>query len=172
MRSDTGFETANAAERVDTERAADADRAAVRELLGREPDSPFVVVVRDRLDHPVVIRNEPYLRDGRPMPTTYWLVGRVERQAVSRLEAAGGVKLAAEAVDAAELESAHRRYAAERDARIPIGRPGPRPTGGVGGTRTGIKCLHTHFAWYLAGGDDPVGRWVGEQLHGAEAAPA
>ena len=26
-----------------------------------------------------------------------------------------------------------------------------RPTGGVGGTRRGVKCLHAHYAWYLAG---------------------
>jgi hypothetical protein len=33
----------------------------------------------------------------------------------------------------------------------------------VGGTRKGVKCLHAHLAWHLAGGDDPVGRWtVGE----------
>ena len=29
----------------------------------------------------------------------------------------------------------------------------------MGGTRTGVKCLHAHYAWYLAGGDDPVGRF-------------
>ncbi|MFM7253687.1 MAG: DUF501 domain-containing protein [Ilumatobacteraceae bacterium] len=23
-----------------------------------------------------------------------------------------------------------------------------------------MKCLHAHYAWHLAGGDDPVGRWV------------
>jgi exopolyphosphatase/pppGpp-phosphohydrolase len=34
----------------------------------------------------------------------------------------------------------------------------------VGGTRIGVKCLHAHYAWHLAGGDDPVGRWVAEQL--------
>jgi exopolyphosphatase/guanosine-5'-triphosphate,3'-diphosphate pyrophosphatase len=34
----------------------------------------------------------------------------------------------------------------------------------VGGTRQGVKCLHAHYAWYLAGGDDPVGRWVAERL--------
>jgi hypothetical protein len=33
-----------------------------------------------------------------------------------------------------------------------------------------VKCLHAHYAWYLAGGDDPVGRWVDEQLHRAKAA--
>jgi sugar/nucleoside kinase (ribokinase family) len=33
-----------------------------------------------------------------------------------------------------------------------------------------VKCLHAHYAWYLAGGDDPVGRWVAERL--AEAGVA
>jgi exopolyphosphatase/guanosine-5'-triphosphate,3'-diphosphate pyrophosphatase len=27
-----------------------------------------------------------------------------------------------------------------------------------------VKCLHAHLAWYLVGGDDPVGRWVVERL--------
>jgi len=67
-------------------------------------------------------------------------------------------------VDAAAIADAHRRYAAERDADVPAGHTGPRPQGGVGGTRTGVKCLHAHYAWYLAGGDDPVGRWVAERL--------
>jgi hypothetical protein len=47
---------------------------------------------------------------------------------------------------------------------IPADWPGPRPHGGVGGTRNGVKCLHAHVAWWLAGGDDPVGRWVSEQV--------
>jgi hypothetical protein len=37
----------------------------------------------------------------------------------------------------------------------------------VGGTRQGVKCLHAHYAWFLAGGDDPVGRWVAGQLGAA-----
>jgi len=24
--------------------------------------------------------------------------------------------------------------------------------------------LHAHYAWHLAGGDDPVGRWVAARL--------
>jgi hypothetical protein len=84
--------------------------------------------------------------------------------AVSRLESSGGVLAAAEAVDPSELAAAHRRYAAEREAAIPEGCTGPRPSGGVGGTRAGVKCLHAHYAWYLAGGDDPVGRWVDARL--------
>jgi exopolyphosphatase/guanosine-5'-triphosphate,3'-diphosphate pyrophosphatase len=112
----------------------------------------------------VVIRNAPLLHDGTPMPTRYWLVGRAERAAVDRLEAQGGVRAAEATVDLARLAAAHARYAAERDAEVPAGWTGPRPTGGVGGTREGVKCLHAHYAWFLAGGDDPVGRWVADRL--------
>lgn len=140
------------------------DREMVRELLGREPLAEFDVVVRDASGWPVVIRNGPLLPDGTPMPTRYWLVGRRETLLVSRLEAAGGVRRAEATVDPAALAAAHSRYAAERDAAIPADHIGPRPSGGVGGTRTGVKCLHTHYAWHLAGGDDPVGAWVDEHL--------
>lgn len=125
------------------------------------------MVVRTPNGTPVVIRNAPLLNDGTPMPTRYWLVGPAEREGVSRLEAAGGVRAAEAAVDPMLLEAAHRRYAAERDADLPAGHLGPRPTGGVGGTRVGVKCLHAHYAWFLAGGNDPVGRWVSEQLSAA-----
>ena len=103
------------------------------------------------------------------MPTRYWLVGDPERmrgRAAWRPPAACGAAEAA--VDADALADAHARYAAERDAAIPADHAGPRPTGGVGGTRVGVKCLHAHYAWHLAGGDDPVGRWVADQL-GARA---
>jgi hypothetical protein len=47
---------------------------------------------------------------------------------------------------------------------IPEGRVGPRPSGGVGGTRHGVKCLHAHLAWWLVDGADPVGAWVAQRL--------
>lgn len=140
------------------------ERKRVAELLGREPEGHFEIVVVDDSGDPVVLRNAPLLNDGRPMPTRYWLVGESVRRAVSRLESAGGVRQATEAVDAGELAEAHARYAAERDGAIGASYSGPRPSGGVGGTRRGVKCLHAHYAWYLAGGDDPVGRWVAERL--------
>jgi hypothetical protein len=113
-----------------------------------------------------VIRNAPLLADGTPMPTRWWLVDDDLRRRVSALEAAGGVRAAEAAVDPSELLAAHARYAAERDADVPPGHTGPRPSGGVAGTRTGVKCLHAHYAWHLAGGDDPVGRWVADRLDG------
>ena len=140
------------------------DHERVTELLGREPRGDYEVVVRDERGDPVVIRNAPFLHDGTPMPTRYWLVGGEVHQAVSRLEAEGGVRRAEAEIDAGAIAAAHARYAAERDAAVPRDHVGPRPTGGVGGTRTGVKCLHAHYAWYLAGGDDPVGAWVAGQL--------
>lgn len=149
----------------------DSDVARVAELLGREPAGDFEVVVRDHAGWPSVIRNAPILHDGTPMPTRYWLVDARLRAFVGRLESEGGVRAAEAAVDAAELERAHRAYAAERDAAIPSGHRGPRPSAGVGGTRRGVKCLHAHYAWHLAGGDDPVGRWVAEQLGSSRLSP-
>lgn len=142
----------------------DDDRTIVAHLLGREPSGAFQVVVRSDTGEPMVIRNAPFMDDGTPMPTLYWLCDPELLTAISRLEAAGGVRTAEADIDAAAIADAHGRYAAERDALIPADHEGPRPTGGVAGTRTGVKCLHAHYAYLLAGGDDPVGRWVHEQL--------
>lgn len=141
-----------------------ADLARVAELLGRIPRGDFDVVLRDRHGDPVVIRNAPLLDDGTPMPTRYWLVGADVRRLVDHLEAAGGVRQAEAEVGPAEIADAHDRYAAEREATMPKGWTGPRPSGGVGGTRRGVKCLHAHLAWHLAGGDDPVGRWTAAHI--------
>lgn len=140
------------------------DVALLTERLGRAPEGDFDVVLRGADGAPVVIRNAPFLRDGTPMPTRYWLVDPALRAAVSRLESAGGVRAAEAAADPVELAAAHAAYAAERDAAIDPAHTGPRPSGGVGGTRRGVKCLHAHYAFFLAGGDDPIGRWVGEHL--------
>ncbi len=144
--------------------ASPHDRELVTQLLGREPNGAFAVVVRETDGSPSVIKNAPFLADGTPMPTLYWLCSPETLIAVSRLEAAGGVNQAEADVDPIELENAHRLYQAERDAYIAHDHVGPRPSGGVAGTRIGVKCLHAHYAWHLAGGDDPVGRWVADRI--------
>jgi hypothetical protein len=136
------------------------DVDAVRSLLGREPRGAFEVVVRSEDGAPAVIANAPFLDDGTPMPTRYWLVDGYLRDEVSRLESSGGVRQAEAEVDPQRVADAHRRYAHERDALIDPGHQGARPAGGVGGTSRGVKCLHAHLAWWLAGGDDPVGEWT------------
>lgn len=148
--------------------ASPADIDAVATLIGRAPQGEFDVVVRDDEGGPVVIRNAPLLDDGTPMPTRYWLVGEAERVAMGRLESEGLIDVAEAEIGDDVLAEAHDRYAAERDAAMPDDHTGPRPSGGVGGTRRGVKCFHAHWAWHLAGGDDPVGRWIEDRRRAAD----
>ena len=145
-------------------KASDLDIARVTELLGRKPQGDFEVILRDASGSPIVVKNEPLLFDGTPMPTRYWLVGPKEHMAVSRLESAGFIDLAESEVDAEELRLTHERYAAERDSTIPKDHTGPRPHGGVAGTRVGVKCLHAHYANWLVDKTDVVGQWVDRRL--------
>ena len=142
----------------------DSDHQRVAELLGRRPQGDYEVVVRRCDGWPVVLRNEPLLYSGRPMPTRFWLVDKALNKAIGQLESTGAIDRVEAEVARAELDAAHAAYAAERDAMVPQGHEGPAPYGGVGGTRVGVKCLHAHYAYYLAGGDDPVGRWVDARL--------
>ncbi len=138
-----------------------ADLEAVRQQLGREPTTPFSVVARCTGGHPLVIRNRPLDADDNPFPTIYWLTCPDAVKAVSRVESEGWIaRLGDDPTIAAALAKAHRIYATERGEII----PGAEGWGGVGGTRRGIKCLHAHYAYHLAGGDDVVGRWTAERV--------
>lgn len=143
---------------------SETDRALVAELLGRQPQGAFEIVVRHDDGTPRVIRNAPILDSGQPMPTLYWLVSAHDRLVVSRLESSGGVGVVEDAVDADELIATHQAYEDERNKLIPADYEGHRPSAGVGGTRQGVKCLHAHYAYHLAGGADPVGQWVADWL--------
>ncbi|MGH2635064.1 MAG: DUF501 domain-containing protein [Acidimicrobiia bacterium] len=140
-----------------------SDLTAVREQLGRDPTTPFAVVARCADGHPLVIRNEPVDADGHPFPTRFWLTCPTATRAVSRLESEGAITALNERIErdtgfAAAVARAHEEYAHERTA----GGERASAHGGVGGTRTGVKCLHAHYANHLAGGDDPVGAWTAQ----------
>jgi hypothetical protein len=151
--------------------ASDEDLAAVTRQLGRAPAGRFRVVVR-RLDGtPVVILNAPRLEDGTPMPTLLWLVDARLVREVARLESDGGVRRIERLVDAGALQRAHDEYASRRTAMLGDDRR-PAPSGGVGGTRRGVKCLHAHLANFLAGADDPVGRLVAQEVDVEGLVPA
>ncbi|MDQ3210619.1 MAG: DUF501 domain-containing protein, partial [Actinomycetota bacterium] len=141
------------------------DLAAVRDQLGREPTTAFTVAARCTGGHPLVIRNAPIDAAGAPFPTTYWLTCPEAVRAVSRVESGGWIgRLNERERDddrfRGALERAHSSYSADRAEDLEAA----RDWGGVAGTRTGIKCLHAHYAYYLAGGDDPVGAWVAERV--------
>ena len=145
-----------------------ADSEAVARLLSRQPEGPYAVVARRaETGTPAVIACWPFLGGSTPMPTLFWLLDPTLSREVSVVESAGAVRAARSEVDAAELAEAHRRYAALRESLIPAGHAGARPSGGIGGTRAGVKCLHAHMAWHLASGGDPVIAWAVERFPGA-----
>jgi uncharacterized protein len=143
--------------------ALDEDRAAIEALLGRPLMGRCAVVVRRRDGRPVVIENEPHLRDGTPMPTLYWLIDAELSEAVSRLEGTGGVHRYESLVDPVELAVIHEDYRRRREAAT-VRRDLVQASGGVGGTRVGVKCLHAHLANYLVGHPDPVGALVAAEI--------
>ncbi len=142
-----------------------SDLALIREQLGRDSLTDFTVAAWCPGGHPLVIRNHPVDHEGKPFPTLFWLTCPEAVKSVSRLEADGWIKkLDARAQEdpefGSELERAHAEYADERGRAA----TDARASGGVGGSRAGLKCLHAHYANHLGGGADPVGRWVAERV--------
>lgn len=138
------------------------DRQVVAVQISREPRSIVDVVARCPLGLPTVMKVPPHLDDGTPFPTTFWLTCPLALRRIGRLEADGGVKKAEARLDSdPALATAHRqamdRYERERDALMEADSPHHRPSGGVGGTRRGVKCLHAHYADHAAGNANPIG---------------
>lgn len=145
------------------------DRQVVAAQIEREPRSAINVVGRCSLGLPVAIKVPPHLDDGTPFPTTYWLTCPLAVRRIGRLEAAGGVKKAEERIEddpefGASFQRAMLRYEADRDALIATDSPHHRPTGGVGGSRRGVKCLHAHYADHHVGNENPVGMATAHQI--------
>lgn len=137
------------------------DSRQVEAMLGRSPRGDGDVVLRCHLGLPAVVQVPPVLPGGEPFPTLYWLTCPLAVRRAGRLEDAGLVK---ELTDTTDLSAADTDYAARREAALAgmvasgvVSGDGPRPTGGVGGASRGVKCLHSRYAFWLVGGDDPAG---------------
>jgi hypothetical protein len=140
------------------------DRQVVETQIGRPLRADSEPVSRCHLGLPVVVRVPPVLDDGTPFPTLYWLTCPLAVGRISRLEGTGGIrrleqKAEVDAAFGAALAEAGVAYEEERDSLLPAN-VSPAPTGGVGGSRAGIKCLHAHYAHTRAGGENPVGGLV------------
>ncbi|HJQ95364.1 MAG TPA: DUF501 domain-containing protein [Acidimicrobiia bacterium] len=136
--------------------------------IGRPLRAESRVAGTCHLGLPVVIEVPPLLEDGTPFPTHYWLSCPLAIKRISRLESGGEVgrmeaRRQTDPVFASDLASAHRRYAAQRDALLPADAH-PRPRGGVAGAIAGIKCLHAHYADHAVGNENPVGSIVAPQI--------
>ena len=146
----------------------DKDTQILSLQIGRELRAKSRVVARCNAHLPIVAEVPPMLETGEPFPTRYWLTCPLAQLRVARLEASGGVRDAQSRIDndpefAAALTQAHIRYATERNAHIPNGARWV-PQGGIGGSRGGVKCLHAHFADFMARNDNPIGQSVYEQV--------
>ncbi len=147
------------------------DRQVIEAQIGRPLRADSEVVSRCHLGLPVVVRVPPILDDGTPFPTLYWLSCPLAATRIGRLEGAGGVKRMEAKAESDEsfgtaLDAAHRSYETERDQILGT-IDGPRPSGGVGGTRVGVKCLHAHYAHTRGGGANPVGEVVAGWVAGS-----
>ena len=127
-------------------------------------DAPAVVVA-----HPLLHRKKKV----EPFPTTYWLAHNGIAAAVATVERDGGVSAAGAAVDGDAMARAHAAYAADRWALLDDeerafvqdrGWDSLRTVGVAGIRDGGTKCLHAHYAHFLATRANPVGEWVHERL--------
>jgi hypothetical protein len=126
--------------------------------LGREPIA-FCVAARCPAGVPSVIENERRLE----MPTSFWITCPTLRSAISRVEAAGGVRAAQEEFGAEVVDEIHNQHLESYGSRV----------AGVGSLGGRIKCLHAFTALHLAGAlPNPVAEWTLARLQNPYADPS
>ena len=166
------------------------DEDIVQVQLGRRPRGFLKVASRCPLGMPETIITSPVVtaRPGldqpfEPFPTVFWLTCPGAIKAVSRLEAEGWItklesRLAEDPDAEREYEETTKSYADFRRTLLTEDQvkwiKAHRPSwydvicesgvGGILGSSAGLKCLHAHYADYLARGKNPVGKWVYQLL--------
>jgi hypothetical protein len=122
------------------------DRAVLERQLSRPPRAFRRVAVRCPHGFPAVAEQQPVTEDGTPFPTTYWLTCPWLVAAVSRIEAAGGVRRWTREAASDPGLARSLRAATEEQRRLR-----PELDAGIAGSRgEGLKCLHAHVAFALA----------------------
>jgi len=146
------------------------DIEAIKKQLGREPRGVKEIASRCTLACPQVIETDVFIEDKRPFPTLYWLTCPVKVKALSKLEKEGWSdkiqeKIRTDPAFRERLQNAHEDYIRRRKSGAP-GQEHPVLRTGVGGVRDlkGVKCLHAHYAHYLATGNNPIGEMVDEEV--------
>jgi uncharacterized protein len=134
------------------------DHEAVSLQLGREPMT-FRVAARCPAGLPSVIENERRLE----MPTSFWITCPTLQAAISRIEAAGGVRAAQEVIGAQAVDEVHTEHLNRYGTRV----------AGVGGPGGYVKCLHAFTALHLADAiPNPVAEWTLARLENPYVDPA
>ena len=149
------------------------DEAVVAGQLGRQPHDLTGIAVRCPHGYAAIIETAPLLSDGSPNPTLLYITCPTMVAAVSRAEAAGGVRLFKSASqtekDLRDYLGTVTRLYQERRAELAGGRAdairrAARLDAGVGGPEGPqvASCLHAYAAALLA----VMSEWLGGIAHG------
>ncbi len=157
------------------------DRAVLQAQLGRPPRGEVYAASRCPFGELEVVATSPLLDGEEPFPTLYWLTCPVLRAEVGRLE--GGdmrerlrLLLKEEEGFARELRQAEAEYLEERrEMARALGMERVEELwrgkdGVAGGAAGNLKCLHSHYAHWLARGSNPVGREMSLRIGDAQKA--
>ncbi|HEX3335202.1 MAG TPA: DUF501 domain-containing protein [Jatrophihabitans sp.] len=141
--------------------ASDADRAAVRAQLGREPRAIREVAHRCPCGNPDVVETSPRLADGTPFPTLYYITCPRLASAIGTLESSGVMRemtdrLRCDDELAAAYQQAHEAYLGRRER---LGQVDEIAGISAGGMPNRVKCLHVLVGHSLACGPgaNPLG---------------
>lgn len=132
----------------------EADLAAVRHQLGREPRGVVSIAHRCPCGCPTVVRTDPRLPDGTPFPTSFYATCPRLTGAISTLESEGLMKQMTERLAEDEqlrwsYAQAHEDYLRRREELAHV----PELAGiSAGGMPNRVKCLHVLVAHALAAG--------------------
>ena len=146
----------------------DKDKKVVEAQLDRNLRSDILVSSRCHFNLPTAIKVPPNLDDGTPFPTTYWLTCPMYNKKIGSLESQGLIsQLDDEMQNNSKLKSEWKQrqtsYQKERENFFDKSNE-YLPTGGVGGAKESIKCLHSHTADEISTGKNPIGKIVIESI--------
>ncbi|MHB1343131.1 MAG: DUF501 domain-containing protein [Thermoleophilia bacterium] len=150
-----------------------AGSEVVAAQIGRIPRGDWSVAVSCPFGFPAVIETAPYLADGTPFPTLFYLTCPTAVDEVAGREAAGGVEAFRRSVAAApeltrafaaldRLQRCRRRelaFAVEGEEAIRVADGGAVLERGIGGPRGAEQatCLHAYTATLLAAATGALG---------------
>ena len=147
----------------------ESDRHFITGALRKKPQTPVSqVIARCPQGHPSVLEVAPLNTKMQPFPSTYWLLCPSLVKQVTALEYQGIIKHLQNKIDSSErlqnrLADNHRQYIHRRQQLIHDKSQQQRFTQlGISGNQNfnSVKCLHGHYAHYLATKDNYIGRYI------------
>lgn len=141
--------------------------------LGRIPRGVIAILQRCDKGYPQVTQNAPMVSARTPFPTIYWLTCPLLNKKIAILENQGWINEFQEQIDRdrsfqrvfmesqkAYLKTRKRMIATVDD--VPNYAQEVLTEAGIGGVTdlSRVKCLHAHYAHYLASGENPIGQKI------------